>query len=147
MKDVAKGIGAFLYILIAFLYNIFCVVIPIETVLHHFCPGLVTGICMILFIMARNFIPLVPDIILLILYIIGIPFAWSDFPIFFFAIYIIFMIIQYIITVPLITASIRAKRIINRKNRQTLKETIDQPQVDMEDFDIVNDDDDYDYYR
>ena len=151
MKDGAKGIGAFLLMILGFVLNIFCVVLPVNAVLYHFCPKFVTNTCITLLFLAKMFVPLVPDLILLILYIIGIPFVWYDFPKLYFVIYIIFMIIHFIITIPPIITGIRAKRFIKRKDKykQMIRDIIDHPDddVDMEEFDVVNEEDDYDYYR
>lgn len=148
MKEGTKGIGAFLLMILGFIFNIFVVVMPVDAILGHFCSSIVTRICIVLMVLAKLFIPLVPDLLLLVMYIIGIPFVWSDFPKVYFVIYIIFMIIQYIIVIPPIFANLRARRQMNKYD-QMMQDFIKNPEddVDIDEFDTNNDDDDYDYYR
>lgn len=105
MNDTPKII----IVALLFIYNALVLVLPLNGVLGHFLPSLWTWACIFIFSLLYQFIPLVPDILIHILYPIGAFFVYQDFPLWYFIIYIAFMLSVYIRTI--------IKTINSRRNR------------------------------
>ena len=82
-------------IMLVVIFNIIAAWLPLYIIVGHFLSSFVTYIVATLFVTVYLLVPKWPDIIVHVLYLIGIPFAFMDFPLPFFVFYMLMLVVYF----------------------------------------------------